>query len=151
MGNLERLRRLHLADRIVTSQELYGEYAGEDFTSHSVFPLPELSRTPDGGAIVAATTDEADPSATRPDPQRPWFWHYPGQKVTQYWRKYPGTFDDSLVASVNARRVYWASKHPIPGGVSFENFELRERFVQGQTVSFGLSRRSPAALLGDAG
>jgi hypothetical protein len=147
MGNLERLRELHLADRVVTSQELYGDYEGDGFAPHRTFALEQLPRAGDGSVIVAATTDEEDPSATRPDPRRPWFWHYRGKRVTQYWRKQPGTFDESLRATVNARRVYWASQWPIPDGVAFENFELNERFVPGQTVSFGLTTRSPGELL----
>ena len=147
MGNLERLRRLHLSGGIVTSHELYRDYEGDGFAPHTTFPLDRLPRAADGSVIVAATTDEADPSSTRPDPRRPWFWHYPGTKVTQYWRKYPGTFDDSLHATVNARCVYWASKWPIPNGVSFENFELSERFVAGQSVSFGITARTPDELL----
>lgn len=147
MGNFERLRQVHLADRVVTSHELYGDYSGDGFTPHTTFPLADLARAADGSIVVAATTDEADPSATRPDPKRPWFWYYPGKKVTQYWRKYPGTFDETLVAKVNARRVYWASAHPIPNGVAFENFELNERFAAGQTVSFGVMFREPGELL----
>ena len=148
MGNLERLRQVHLSGRVVTSQELYGSYEGEGFTPHTTFPLEELPRAADGSITVAATTDEDDPSSTRPDPKRPWFWHYPGAKVTQYWRKYPGTFDESLQAKVNARRVYWASKRPIPNGIAFENFELNESFIPGQTTSFGLTPLTPEALLG---
>ncbi len=30
---------------------------------------------------MPATTDEEEPSAVRPDPNRPWFWYYPGKKV----------------------------------------------------------------------
>ncbi|MFQ5808022.1 MAG: hypothetical protein ACE5JM_00260 [Armatimonadota bacterium] len=147
MGNLERLRQLHLADRVVTSHELYGDYEGDGFAPHRTFVLDQLPRAADGSVIVAATTDEEDPSATWPDPRRPRFWLYPGQKVTQYWRKYAGTFDESLRATVNARRVYWASKWPIPNGIAFENFELNEGFVPGQTVSFGLTPGAPDELL----
>jgi hypothetical protein len=42
--------------------------------------------------------------------------------------------------------VYWASRQPLPGGVAIENFELRERFYEGQTFVFGVTRRTPQAL-----
>ena len=100
-------------------------------------------------ALVATIIHSVNMSATQPDPNRPVFWNYAGAKVTQYWRKPPDTFDESLRATVNARRVYWASKWPIPGGVSFENFELSERFVQGQTSVFGITSRSPDELVGE--
>jgi hypothetical protein len=32
---------------------------------------------------------------------------------------------------------------PFPGGVAFENFELRERFYQDQRFVFGITRRTP--------
>jgi hypothetical protein len=147
MGNLERLRELHLKDRVVTAGELYPGFTGTDFTAHTSFPLGDLRHAPDGSVVIAATTDEADPAATLPDPNRPWFWHYPGRKLTQYWRKYPGTFDETLRATVNARACYWASEWPIPGGAAFENFELNERFSQGQTVVFGLTEKEAEMLL----
>lgn len=147
MGNYERLREIHLADRVATAQELYGGYGGTDFASPTAFNLDELPRAADGSVIVAATTDEEEPSAVWPDPERLWFWYYPGRKVTQYWRKYPGTLDETLRARVNARRVYWASEYPIPNGVAFENFELNEPFAPGQRQSFGVTFRTPDELL----
>ena len=48
---------------------------------------------------------------------------------------------------VGRRRVrYWRSRHPIPGGIAFENFELRERFHDGQRSVFGITRRTPGEL-----
>jgi hypothetical protein len=149
MGNFERLRELHLKDRVVTAGELYPDFAGTDFTPHKRFLLDELPRAADGSVIAAATTDEADPAAVYPDTNRPWFWHYGGKRLTQFWRKYPGTFGEPLAVAVNARRVYWASTWPIPNGAAFENFELNERFAQGQRTVFGLTTRSPEALLGE--
>ena len=147
MGNFERLRELHLEDRVVTAQELYPDFAGNAFAPHRRFGLDQLPRAADGSVLVAATTDEADPAATLPDPKRPWFWHYTGRKLTQYWRKHPDTVQASLTAAVNARRVYWASTWPIPNGTAFENFELNEPFVQGQAAVFGLTTRTPEQLL----
>ena len=38
------------------------------------------------------------------------------------------------------------SRHPIPGGVAFENFEMRERFRPGQRVVFGITHRTPTRI-----
>ena len=40
------------------------------------------------------------------------------------------------------------SKTPIPGGLSFENFEFREPFRAGQEQWFGFTRSSPATAFG---
>jgi len=50
-----------------------------------------------------------------------------GAKVTQYWRKAAAVGPD-LVCAVNGRFAYWTSDRPIPGGIAFENVELREPF-----------------------
>ena len=73
-------------------------------------------------------------------------WHYGGGKATQYWKKPHGTARDDLHVAVNARYTYWQTHQPIPGGVAFENFELRERFYEGQTFTFGITRKMPAQL-----
>jgi len=147
MGNYERLRVLHLKDRVLTAQELYGEYDGTGFAAHTVVPVGDIPRTPEGDILIAATSDEEDPAATHPHPDLPWFWYYPGRKVTQYWRKPAEDVGDDLRAQVNARRVYWASEWPIPGGVSFENFELVEEFRPGRALVFGITPQEPAELL----
>jgi hypothetical protein len=51
-----------------------------------------------------------------------------------------------LHVAVNARYTYWQSSRPIPGGVAFENFELRERFYEGQVFIFGITRKTPAQM-----
>ena len=73
-------------------------------------------------------------------------WHDAGFKVTQYWAKGAGTFRDNLHVVVNGRYTYWRSSQPIPGGVAFENFEIRERFYAGQRFIFGTTRSTPAEL-----
>ena len=94
--------------------------------------------------LVATTTDEANPAKTKLANMGPWY--YGGGKVTQYWRKSKGTYANDLHAAVNARYVYWRSQMPIPGGVAFENFELREPFRDGQSIRFGVTRKTPAEL-----
>jgi hypothetical protein len=66
--------------------------------------------------------------------------------VTQYWKKPRGTFRDDLHAAVNARFSYWKNHRPIPSGVSFENFEMREKFYDGQQFIFGITRQTPKEL-----
>jgi len=46
----------------------------------------------------------------------------------------------------NRTYTYWRSARPIPGGVAFENFEMQERFHDGQTFIFGITRRTPQEL-----
>jgi hypothetical protein len=89
------------------------------------------------------TSDEADPATAEYDPAVVRGWHFAGRPGTHYWRaaKVPG-----LVARVNARRTYWASEAPIPGGPSFENFELEAPWREGQAFTFGVSPEAPAAL-----
>ncbi|HEX2973696.1 MAG TPA: GDSL-type esterase/lipase family protein, partial [Tepidisphaeraceae bacterium] len=85
------------------------------------------------------------PAAVFPFPGTSW-WHYDGYKLVQYWKKPHGTFREDLQVGVNARYTYWQSRQPIPGGVAFENFELRERFYEGQMFVFGLAPKTPAEL-----
>jgi len=145
MGNMARARQLWLANELVSSRQLYPDYKGTGFAPHAVFPLERLRVTPAGDVLVALTTDELDPAAVFPFPgtRR---WYYGGAKVTQYWLKPKGAFRDDLQAVVNARHTYWQSAQPIPGGVAFENFELRERFYDGQCFVFGITLRTPAQL-----
>jgi hypothetical protein len=145
MGNLARTRRLWLRDEVVTSLRLHPDYRDNGFTPHTFYPLERLHRTAAGDVLVAVTTDEEAPERVFPFPHSR-LWHYGGARVTQYWKKPAGAFRDDLHAAVNARHTYWMSRRPIPGGVAFENFELRERFHDGQQAIFGLTRRTPAEL-----
>ena len=94
---------------------------------------------------MAVTNDEESPATVYPFPNSE-LWHYAGYKVTQYWAKATGTFRDDLQVAVNGRYTYWLSERPIPGGVAFENFELRERFYNGQKFTFGITRRTAQEL-----
>lgn len=89
--------------------------------------------------------DSDDPASVYPFPGRQ-LWHYGSFKVTQYWKKPRGTARDDLHVVVNARYTYWQTRHPVPGGVAFENFELREHFYEGQVFVFGITRKTPAQL-----
>jgi hypothetical protein len=145
MGNQARTRLLWLKDEVVSSLRLYPEHRGEDFAPHRIYPLDRLGCSASGDVLVAVTTDEANPASVYPFPGRQ-AWHYGGCKVTQYWKKPHGTAAKDLHAAVNARYTYWQTRRPIPGGVAFENFELRERFHDGQAFIFGITRQTPAQL-----
>ena len=71
------------------------------------------------------------------------FWRYRGKVATQYWRA-PVT--KGLAVQVNGRTTYWASQAPIPGGISYENFEFVAPFAPGQTFTFGVTPDPPQAL-----
>lgn len=146
MGNLARTRHLWLAKEPVHSVVLYRGYRGNGFVERGKYPLGRLHRTKSGDVVVAITPDEFDPSEVLPFAKGGW--RCPVGWLAQYWRKPKGTFDPSLVCRVNGRRVYWRSRNPLPGGIAFENFELRETFRVGQEIRFGFERRSPAGVFG---
>jgi hypothetical protein len=135
MGNWARLRRLHLADRVVTAAELWPDFSGTAFAEHARFPLAELSR--DGAAVmVSATGDEEDPWSVEYAADTADHWRFLGRRNVQTWR-----VDDphpELEAVVNARWSYWASASPIPGGAAYENFEIIEPFRQGAAFRFSV-------------
>lgn len=141
MGNYARLRQLHLADRIVTSTDLWPDYRDIHFTPHAKLDLEELQRTPEGDAIILATPDEPQPQKARYAPGTRRHWRYTGHVATQFWRM--ENPDAHLQAWVNGRWAYWASTAPIPGGVSYENFELVAPFRQGQEFWFGVEPGRP--------
>ena len=145
MGNLARTRLLWLKHQVVSSRDLYPKLKGEGFAPHRIYPLNRLARTTTGDVLVAVTTDEDDPASVYPFPGQQ-FWHYGGSKATQYWKKLRGAAHDDLHVAVNARYTYWQTRQPLPGGVAFENFELRERFYEGQVFTFGITLKTPAQL-----
>ena len=145
MGNMARTRQLWLSNEVVSRLKIYAEYKDKRFAPHKGYPLSRLHRSSDGRVLVAVANDEEDPALAYPFPNSR-LWHYAGCKVTQYWAKESGQFRDDLQAIVNGRYTYWQSSRPIPGGVAFENFELRERFYDGQNCVFGITRKTPQEL-----
>jgi hypothetical protein len=136
MGNYARLRQLHLAERVVTPNELWPDYQGNAFTPHARFPLADLQRTSEGDAFVVATPSETDPQQADYAWGTRQHWRYQGQVARQRWQVTDP--DPKLEALVNGRRVYWGSRSPIPGGVSFENFEMVAPFKQGGEFWFSV-------------
>jgi hypothetical protein len=139
MGNFERLRRLWLHRCVVDSRELMGAYTGNAFDDPPNYPLRDMLRTGDGDAIVFATPNENNPSSAR----SPGHWQYSLPKLTQYWRIAAHDIQPDLRVRVNGRRVYWASHDPVPGGIAYENFDVRQRYVPGQTFIFGITPKGP--------
>lgn len=145
MGNYARLRALHLRGGTKTAGELWPDYRGDGFSPHMWLPLADLPRTADGAAMLVATPNEAQPERAEYAPgTRPW-WRYKGKVATQYWRC-PRP-DPALMGLVNGRYMYWSSKAPIPGGISFENVELMEPFRNGAEYSFGVTTKTPVELI----
>jgi hypothetical protein len=141
MGNFERLRRLWLHHCVVDSREVMGSYTGDAFDDPPNYPLRDMLRTGDGDAIVFATTNEETPSSFPGTHNGSW--HYPLPKLTQYWRIAAHEIQPDLRVRVNGRRVYWASHDVVPGGIAYENFDVRQRYVPGQTYIFGVTDKSP--------
>jgi hypothetical protein len=145
MGNMTRARQLWLKDDVVTSLKLYPNYRDVHFAPHAAFPLARLKRTATGDVVVAITGDEDNPAAAHPFPGTD-NWYYGGFKVTQYWRVPAGSVADDLAVVVNGRFTYWRSHQAVPGGIAFENFEIREHFREGQAFDFGITGHTPREL-----
>ena len=141
MGNYERLRLLWLKGRVEQSRKLFADYTGDAFVEQQSYPLTDMLRSGEGDAIVFCTSDEADPRTSKGNDTAHWV--YPLPKLTQYWLVPGHDVEPDLRVRVNARRVYWASTAPVLGGIAFENFEVRERYVPGQTFIFGITEQEP--------
>jgi hypothetical protein len=146
MGNQSRCRFLCLKSKAVFAPDLYAGYTGNGFVEKGAYPLAELWQTKGGDVVAAITPDEFEPREVWPLPND--WWHHDGKWMAQFWLKRKGTYDRSLQCRVNGRRVYWAGTVPIPGGIAYENFELREDFRPGQEVWFGYTTQSPAREFG---
>lgn len=145
MGNYARLRRLILQDTVLTSSRIWPEYRENDFTRHFHVPEHRMIGDAHGNTFFIATPDEKDPRrASYADDTSP-HWKYEGEKAIQYWKiPHPSPDTEGLV---NGRYVYWASTSPIPGGIAFENFEIKEEFRQGNRVIFGVSPDTPTQFI----
>jgi hypothetical protein len=163
MGNYSRLRLLYLKNKVVDSRKLYNNFDGIDFTEKEEYPANELMTDSNDNYIVLAESDEGFSSLSS-WPQQPayysrWSWRYrPFCKFTQYWRTEKNQADTSLRVRVNGRAKYWSGGSNnksdyinVPGGVAFENFEMREKYFSGQKFYFGLSRKTPSEIVPQIG
>lgn len=142
MGAYERLRLLWLKNTIVDSRKLYSAYSGPDFAEEDTYPVAQMLRDSNGNPIALCTSSEQAPSSGR-NPQAKPHWYYDGPRIAQYWRIDAKDVQPNLRVRVNGRHTYWQSDDAIPGGTSFENFELRETFRPGQSFIFGISNIEP--------
>lgn len=141
MGNKARLRTLFLKEGQTSSHELWPDYKDIHFTSHAVFPLTHMIRDKDGHIYFVAAPDEKDYSKTEYASGTGSHWKYTGKHAVQYWiKKNP---HEKLNGLVNGRYTYWASESPIPGGILFENFELKTPFKNGDRFIFGIAPLTP--------
>ena len=138
MGNFARLRTLHLSGGTRSALDMWPDFSGEGFADHICFLLDDLIRTPSGDALFISTPDEENPAAAEYAKGTFIGWRYYGDVATQYWRKEDPP--PELRGCVNARTTYWASDSKIPGGISFENLELIEPFVEGNQSWFGVAQ-----------
>jgi len=137
MGNAARLRTLYLKDGQKSSLEIWPDYKDTHFAPHEVFSVNDMIRDEAERAYFIATPNERDYSQAIYAPETANHWKYKGKFATQYWIKENPTED--LQGLVNGRYTYWGSKAPIPGGISYENFELKENFVNGSGFIFGIT------------
>lgn len=141
MGNKARLRTLFLKEGQKSSLELWPDYKDIHFTSHEYFSQREMIRDKKGNVYFIAAPNEKDYSKAVYAPGTHSHWKYSGKHATQYWIK--ENPDNNLNGLVSGRFTYWASEAPIPGGVSFENFELKSPFKNGERFVFGITPLSP--------
>lgn len=155
MGNYSRARLLYLKNEVVDSRRLYEGYDDIHFVEKEEYTSEELLRDEDGDFLAMVTSNESfsELSSWPQDSsyyERQWWRYRPFYKVTQYWRKESTEYDSSLQLRVNGRAKYWSGGSgdesdyiDIPGGVSFENFEMREKYYPGQKFYFGITKKSP--------
>jgi hypothetical protein len=141
MGNYARLRKLYLKDDVKTSSQIWPDYTEHAFTPHALVDKEQMITDKNGFPYFIAYPDEKNPSVAEYAEGTASHWKYEGKPATQYW--YCKDPDNSLQGIVNGRIVYWASHDPIPGGVSFENFELKKDFRNGDRFVFGVTPFSP--------
>ena len=135
MGNQSRCRVLWLGSHAVFAPELYSDYHDNGFVERAPYGLEALHETAFGDVVAAISPDEFQPREVWPFANDAW--HHKGAWMAQFWLKPRGTYDASLQCRVNGRGMYWGGNSPIPGGLSYENFELQETFRPGQEIWFG--------------
>jgi len=148
MGNFGRLRDLWLRDDIVRSTLLFRDAKLDE---HGFFPprhwFADRLLNVDGDLIAAAASNEFDPARGNVKEMKR-SWRYIGKPATHYWKTRAD--DPKCVVRVNGRRTYWPDKtggeELIPGGASYENFELETPFSPGREFRFGVTPEPPESL-----
>lgn len=137
MGNKSRLRNLYLEGSKKTSKDIWPDYVGDWFTPHCVISQREMIHDKHGYAYFIAAPDEKEPAQAIHAEGTASHWRYKGKPATQYWIS--KSKNPHLQGLVNGRYTYWMSQSPIPGGIAFENVELKEPFSNGLQYVFGIS------------
>lgn len=137
MGNYARLRNLFLHDKKLSSLDLWPAYKDLHFTDHIPIPIDQFMYDTKKQAYFISAPDEEQPEEAVYNKNTAGHWKYKGKNATQYWRI--SKYDNDWEGLVNGRYVYWGSEAPIPGGIAFENFEIKAPFKQGNTFIFGIS------------
>ena len=146
MGNYARLRNLYLRNTVKRAGDVWPDYKGIHFALHDSTTVNQMICDQDTDTYYfIAAPNEKDPMNVTYDPRTTPNWFYEGIVGTQYWYKqHP---DPALMGLVSGRYCYWASEAPIPGGISYENFELLEPFRQGATFVFGIEPEEPEKII----
>lgn len=149
MGNYARLRTLYLDGGVErVSTDIWPDYTGTGFTRHHRTKCSQMLKDKTGGAWYVAAPNEKEPGDIANVPYAQGThgnWLYYGLPATQYW--YCPDPSAGLTGAVNGRYTYWASSKAIPGGISFENFEMQEDFRAGQKFIFGVTLLPPEKLI----
>lgn len=147
MGNYARIRELYLKNDVRNSKSIWPNFSGDGFTDRNWTSLDGMIRDSRSGAWYIAAQDEANPAAAEYASSTYGGWIYKGIPATQYW--YCANPHGTLRGAANGRWCYWASNGnaPIPGGISFENFELQQNYQRGQTFVFGITLKTPEQLI----
>jgi hypothetical protein len=144
---------------VVNSADLYKGYNEIDFIEKESYGAAQLWKAGNGDLIAIAESDEDFKSLSSWPQEKNYLdragWRYrPNLKLSQYWRKDASEYDSSLALRVNGRAKYWSvgSRNQqdyvnIPGGPSFENFELREKYHSGQKLYYGITRKTARQFL----
>lgn len=135
MGNYARLRNLYLSDSVKSSLEIWPDYKDIHFTLHDVTDVNQMIKDSKGGVYFISDPNEANPKEAEYPKNTRSNWVYYGEKATQYW--YKPSPDPELKGLVNGRYTYWGGRAPITGGISFENFEFKSPFKNGDIFIFG--------------
>lgn len=138
MGNYGLLRRLHLKDSVQNAVKLWDgvETTGMGFLKWKTWGADHFKHLPNGNPYVLLTSNFKNASEAKYDRSVRKNWRYSATMATHYWCT---EADANPVVAVNARRTYWMSQSPIPGGAAFENFELRMPFKPGRRLWFGIT------------
>jgi hypothetical protein len=159
MGNYSRLRNIYLKHKVLRTRELYKGYDEIDFIEKESYSAAKLWKAANGDLVAIAESDEDFKSLSSWPQEQNYLdrlgWRYrPNLKLSQYWRKDGSKYDHSLVLRVNGRSKYWSlgSRNKqdyvnIPGGPSFENFELRENYYSGQKFYYGITKKTAQQFL----